>query len=202
MKNKAYYTIGVILFSPILVIIVVNYVVKIKGDWLQFFGTYLGIIVSVGVSLYVTKKQGEIDNKNHAINLYIDNLMMFLECLQKLDGLKNRCKNFVKMMESNKVTSNTQSNELELLIKFMSDNEIKKTFSDLEKIVNKMPLSSRNELNHPLECLCFSVKTFGDEKKVEDNEGQYVAVSKKFEEDYEYLKKYTEQQLDLYYKID
>lgn len=202
MKIKWCHIVSIALLLPILVIILVNYGVKINGDWLQFLGTYLGIIVSVCVSLYVTKKQGEIDHKNHAINIYIDNLMMFLITLQKLDALKYRCKKFVEIMESDTTTSKTREKELELLIGYMSDNKITTILSDLEKIVNKMPLSSRNELNHPLKCLRFSVKAFGDEKKAEDNEGQYVPVSKKFEEDYEYLKKYTEQQLDLYYKID
>ena len=48
------------------------------GDWLQFWGAYLGIIFSVVMTLYITKKQANLERENsrsnHVSEIYLSTL--------------------------------------------------------------------------------------------------------------------------------
>lgn len=175
---------------------------KVNGDWLQFYGTYLGIIVSVIMSLYVTKKQSKIDAKNHAIDIYVDNLMKSLDSLKKLESLTHRCKRFINLAESECSKSETQNNDLKLLVSFASNDETEKVISDLENSINRMPSSKKIKLKSSLECLSNSKTLFGEGDNIKKDIDQYVNISKIFVKSYECIKNYVTEQLDYYNTVD
>lgn len=173
------------------------------GDWLQFWGTYLGIIFSVILTLYATNKQGQIDRKNarniHAIEIYIDNLMSALDILIKLQPLVHRCKNYLKMVESKQLSTSELDKERELLIE-EADKE-KNRGNELKNIIKKMPLESKEKLQEPIERLCLTALLFGhtgdnipEHTKYEESVGVFI-------EDYKFINKFITNEIDEYNKV-
>ena len=136
------------------------------GDWLQFWGTYLGIIFSVVLTLYVTNKQGEIDRENartiHSIEIYIDNLMSALNTLNELSEFVSRCKQVASTNRPYQVDKENFSYDVVmiLLLKRFESDDISKKVNRLINIIEKMPLKTKENINNDLNILADSAKVF------------------------------------------
>lgn len=147
------------------------------GDWLQFWGTYLGIIFSVVLTLYVTNKQGEIDRENartiHSIEIYIDNLMSALNTLNELSEFVSRCKQAASTNRPYQVDEENFSYDVIMLLllkRFESDDILIKV-TRLVNIVKKMPLKTKEKLKNDLNTLTHAsqVFEFNDYLAMEEN---------------------------------
>lgn len=76
-----------------------------NGDWLQFWGTYLGIIFSVILTLYVTQQQYRYDRENtrsnHVSEIYLSTLIKINEKMSEIMWEYNRLKNGLSFQKSN-----------------------------------------------------------------------------------------------------
>lgn len=55
------------------------------GDWLQFWGTYLGVIFSGSLALYISYKDKKQERRNKIISLYLEDLRNINQELSSLD---------------------------------------------------------------------------------------------------------------------
>lgn len=192
------------------------------GDWLQFWGSYLGIIFSVILTMYVTNKQGEIDRNNartmHSIELYIDNLMKSLDIFGDISQFIYRCK---KYTEAPKQSSDTFKLDLEmiLILNFFNKDEISDKVDQLENIIKKMPLKTKDVLKEKIGQLQFAAvclrnndyptryeneKQFSSEeiKHLEDVLEQNRVFVKAFAENSNLIKEFIEGELDIYNQVE
>lgn len=174
------------------------------GDWLQFWGTYLGIIFSVVLTLYITNKQGQIDRKNarniHAIEIYIDNLMSALDILNKLQPLVHRCENYLKIVEDKQVSTSMLDEERILLIK-ETDNGNKNRVDELKNTIKKMPLESKKELEDSIGKLGLVILSFGHTGENLPAHNKYAEFVGNFIEDYKFINKFITNEVDEYNKV-
>ena len=194
------------------------------GDWLQFWGTYLGIIFSVILTLYVTQQQGEIDRKNarsiHAIEIYIDNLMISLDIFNELSEFFHRCENYGQK----KKTINKKNNEFDydidlilLLSNFEKDGILDKIVR-LENAIKKMPFKVKQETDKKIEDLKVTSALFKNNdylsmyddkaemnehavRHLEEKKKQIDVAINKFTEAADFLNRFVISELDEYNKI-
>lgn len=98
-----------------------------NGDWLQFWATYLGILFSVALTLYVTIRQSEYDRENsrsnHVSEIYLSTLMEINEKMSEIMWEYTRLRNglsfqksdneFYKYAEMNRAIKSIQSQDAE-----------------------------------------------------------------------------------------
>lgn len=126
------------------------------GDWLQFWGTYLGIIFSVILTLYVTNKQGEIDRSNakvtHAIEIYIDTLTNALDITNELSDFIDRCERYIKRpsIYQSKTYPINYDIDMILLLKSYEKYEVLTKTKQLQNIIKKMPFEKKDKLKEPI----------------------------------------------------
>lgn len=175
------------------------------GDWLQFWGTYLGIIFSVVLTLYVTNKQGQIDRKNarniHALEIYIDNLMSVLDILNKLQPLEHRCQIYHKKVLSGEVSIKTLYEERNLLVTEIND-EQKNRVIKLKNTIKKMPLKSKTILENPIHQLGLVIVSFRVEPETIDLDEECSKLVKVFISNYNLINEFITIEIDKYNKIE
>lgn len=136
------------------------------GDWLQFWGTYLGIIFSVVLTLHVTNKQGQIDRKNarniHAIEIYIDNLMSALNTLNELSEFLSRCKQVTSTNRPYQVDEENFSYDVIMILslKLFESDDILIKVTRLVNVVGKMPLKTKEKLKNDINTLTHASQVF------------------------------------------
>ncbi|MFT8911323.1 hypothetical protein [Leuconostoc pseudomesenteroides] len=76
-----------------------------NGDWLQFWGTYLGIIFSVVLTLYVTNQEYQFDRENnrsnHVSEIYLSTLIEINEKMSEIMWEYSRLRNGLSFQKSN-----------------------------------------------------------------------------------------------------
>lgn len=192
------------------------------GDWLQFWGSYLGIIFSVILTMYVTNKQGEIDRNNartmHSIELYIDNLMKSLDIFGDISQFIYRCK---KYTEAPKQSSDIFKLDLEmiLIMSFFNEDEVSDKVDQLENIIKKMPLKTKDVLKEKIGQLQFAAVCLrnNDYPTRYENKNQFSseeiehlefvleqnrAYVKTFSENSNLIKAFLENELDVYNQVE
>ncbi|MBZ1518155.1 hypothetical protein J3330_03205 [Leuconostoc mesenteroides] len=111
------------------------------GDWLQFWGTYLGIVFSVVLTLYVTIRQSEYDRENsrsnHVAEIYLSTLIQMNKILSEFSEAVNRLENGISF--KNDENYFYKYSKMSRAIAYMQNNDTKSFNDELLNLVAIIP---------------------------------------------------------------
>lgn len=170
-----------------------------NGDWLQFWGSYLGVIPSGLIAWLVASKQIKSDRENskiqHIESMYIDDLRQ----IQKILLLHHFSGQWQFPYNRQPMGSFTSPEikmfrEMFLNISGEGDKEVIKTdiLFDIRTIVDGLPLSKRQMFHPIVDMMCDEILKLANYKpsKFQDMEKRYFATSSHKNDDDIHMKQF------------
>lgn len=107
------------------------------GDWLQFWGAYLGIIFSGSLALYISYKDKKQERKNKSIDLYLEDLRNINRELSSLDF---DGKWFAAFYTEIELSSEDVERIQKIFYEIDKEFYIMKCFPKIKRIISGMPM--------------------------------------------------------------